>query len=157
MTTSLLAASLALMPLLSGCGAASNPELDLAAEEAALRGVDEQFAAAAAAKDIDALITFYAPDAVVLMPNEPAITGVDGVRSMYEQSLPTTSITWSPDQVVVARAGDVAVTRGTYHMTMPMTARPVEDRGKYLTVWKKVNGQWRVAFDAANTDLPAGH
>ena len=29
-----------------------------------------------------------------------------------------------------------------------------EDVGKYLTVWKKVDGKWQVAVDAANSDRP---
>jgi uncharacterized protein (TIGR02246 family) len=159
MRTSLLTAPLAALTLvLSGCGAASNPEVDLAAEEAALRQADEQFAAAASAKDMDALMSFYAPDAVMMMPNAPAVTGVGGIRDMYNQFLPTTSMSWSPAQVIVARAGDMAVTRGSFHMTLQTPAGPVEDRGKYLTVWKKVDGQWKVAFDAGNTDLAAaGH
>ena len=31
----------------------------------------------------------------------------------------------------------------------------VNDRGKYLEVWKKVGREWKCSFDAYNSDLPA--
>ncbi len=30
-----------------------------------------------------------------------------------------------------------------------------EDKGKYIVVWKKVGGAWKVAADIFNTNLPA--
>ena len=155
MRTLLRTVPLASLVVLAGCAATANPEVDVAAEEAALRQADEQFAAAAAAKDMDGLLSFYAPDAVLIMPNEPAITGIDEVRAMYNAMLPTTSVHWTPADIVVAMAGDMAVTRGSYEMTVQSPAGPVQDRGKYLTVWKKLDGQWKVAYDAANSDLAA--
>ena len=31
----------------------------------------------------------------------------------------------------------------------------VTDKGKYIVVWKKVGGAWKVASDIFNTNLPA--
>ena len=157
-------APMAMMLLLAGCGAASNPEVDLAAEEAALRRADEQFAAAVSAamssKDMATVMSHYAADAVVMMPNEAPAQGTEEIRDLYDRMLPVaTSLTWSASQVMVARAADMGITRGSFQMAIQTPAGPVEDRGKYLTVWKKVDGEWKVAFDIGNTDLPApgGH
>jgi ketosteroid isomerase-like protein len=156
MRRSLLPAPLALVLVLGGCAAASNPEINLAAEEAALRQADDDFAAAGAAKDVNALMSFFAPDATMLMQNQPAVRGIDGIRGLFDQIVPALgSMSWSATEVMVAAAGDIGITRGTYHMTLQTPAGPVDDVGKYVTVWKKVDGQWKVVYDVGNTDMPA--
>jgi ketosteroid isomerase-like protein len=52
--------------------------------------------------------------------------------------------------------GDYAIETGTYAMTVTETGKkPVPDKGKYLTVWKKqADGTWKVYRDITNTDLP---
>jgi quercetin dioxygenase-like cupin family protein len=47
-------------------------------------------------------------------------------------------------------------TTGTYEMAMTNAAGlPATDKGKYITVWKKVNGAWKVVADTATSDSPA--
>ena len=29
-----------------------------------------------------------------------------------------------------------------------------EDKGRFVTVWKKVNGEWKVAHDIGSTTMP---
>jgi ketosteroid isomerase-like protein len=30
----------------------------------------------------------------------------------------------------------------------------IEDSGKFVVAWKKVNGEWKVAYDIYNSDKP---
>jgi len=48
----------------------------------------------------------------------------------------------------------MAVERGTYHFVQNNASGQVDDTGKYVTVWKKVKGEWKVAIDTATSDLP---
>jgi len=51
------------------------------ADEQAVRDADAQWSKAAAAKDLDKTISFYADDAVVLPPNQAAVTTKEGIRN----------------------------------------------------------------------------
>jgi ketosteroid isomerase-like protein len=43
-------------------------------------------------------------------------------------------------------------------MSIPQDGGRKQDRGKYLTVWKRQgDGAWKIAADAWSSDLPAGH
>jgi ketosteroid isomerase-like protein len=50
---------------------------------------------------------------------------------------------------------DVAVETGSYHLTGLGPKGDIEDRGRFLTVWKKVDGEWKVAYDMGATTMPA--
>ena len=61
-----------LMIAVVGC---SSSEIDVAAEEAAIRQVDSDIVAAINAYNIDALLAFYAEDARMLPPGAPPVVG----------------------------------------------------------------------------------
>ena len=56
----------------------------------------------------------------------------------------------------MAGSGDLAYSTGAYEMTAPDdNGESSIDRGKYVAVWKKqADGNWKVAVDTWNTDLP---
>jgi uncharacterized protein (TIGR02246 family) len=137
------------------CG--SPATVDLEAEAQAVRERSRQWAAAVAAKDMNAIMDVYAPDAVQMVTNAPSAAGHAAIRSWFESWLmePGVSNAFSGEKVEVASSGDMAYERGTYRFTMDTAQGPVEDVGKYLTLWKKVDGRWVAAIDIANSDLPA--
>jgi uncharacterized protein (TIGR02246 family) len=122
--------------------------------EQAVRDTDEQWSKAAAAKDFDKTVSFYADDAMVLPPNEPAVTSKDGIRNLWKGFLDSlTDISWKATRVEMAKSGDMACLIGTYQMTMKDGTK---DRGKYCEVWEKQSdGKWKVGTDMFSSDLPA--
>ena len=54
------------------------------ADEKAVRDTDEQWSKVAAAKDLDKTVSFYAEDAIVLPPNQAAVTAKDGIRNLWK-------------------------------------------------------------------------
>jgi ketosteroid isomerase-like protein len=56
---------------------------------------------------------------------------------------------------MIAEAGDMAVDVGTYTFngTDPK-GKPMTDNGKYTTVFKKVNGEWKIAVDMFSSNVP---
>ena len=58
--------------------------------------------------------------------------------------------------MTVAGSGDLAYSTGTYQMSAPDdSGKSITDHGKYVAVWKKqADGNWKVAVDIWNTDLP---
>ncbi len=140
---------------LSSCSSTVN----VAAEEKSIRAAEADFAKAAAAKDLEKALSFYAEDAVLLDQNAPIATGKTAIRASWTKllAMPDMSLTWAADNVGVARSGDLAYDYGAYRMSYTGPAgSKVEDRGKYTTVWRKLaDGSWKVVLDMANTDQPA--
>jgi ketosteroid isomerase-like protein len=129
-----------------------------AADEAALKATDEAWAKAAASKDVDKTVAFYSDDATVLPPNSPAIIGKEPIRGMWKSMIEPagSSISWKVTKVEVAKSGEMGYVSGTYEMTDMSTGKPVNDRGKYLEVWKKqADGSWKCVADMFSSDLPA--
>jgi len=124
------------------------------ADEKAVREADEQWSRAAAAKDLDKTVSFYADDAVVLPPNQAAVTTKDGIRNLWKGFLDSlTDISWKTTRVEMAKSGDMGYLIGTYEMTLKDGSK---DKGKYCEVWKKqADGKWKVSTDMFSSDLPA--
>jgi ketosteroid isomerase-like protein len=125
--------------------------------EQAIRDLDEQWSKAAGAKDVDKTISFYSDEALVMPPNAPSATTKEAIRKIWKDLLTDASISWKTKEVEVAQSGDIGYTSGTYEVTMTdPTGTPVNDRGKYLEVWKKqADGSWKCVADIWNSDLPA--
>jgi len=130
-----------------------------AADERAVREADAAWSKAAAAKDVEAYVGFLAEDASVFPPNAPMQTGKEANRKAASEMMasPGFALSWQANKVEASRSGDLAYTVGTYQTTVNNPkGKPVTDRGKYVTVWKKqADGQWKVAADIYNSDLPA--
>jgi uncharacterized protein (TIGR02246 family) len=126
--------------------------------EQALRDLDAQWSAAAAAKDLDKTVSFYSGDAIVLPPNMASATTKEAIRNVWKDLIASaSSVSWKATRVEVAKSGDMAYVSGTYEVTMnDASGKPVNDRGKYLEVWEKqADGKWKCGADAWNSDLPA--
>jgi len=123
------------------------------ADEKAVRDADAAWSKAAAAKDLDKTVSFYAEDAIVLPPNEASVTGKDGIRNLWKGLTDSvTDVSWKATRVEMAKSGDMACLTGTYELTMKDGTK---DRGKYCEVWEKKAGTWKCGTDIWNSDLPA--
>jgi ketosteroid isomerase-like protein len=126
--------------------------------EQAVRDLDAQWSAAAAAKDVDKTVSYYADDAVVLAPNVAAATTKDAIRKRWKEDIDMmVNGSWKATKVDVAKSGDIAYVTGTYEWTSKdASGNTSTDRGKYLEVFKKqVDGKWKCTADCWNSDLPA--
>jgi len=130
-----------------------------AADERAVRDADAAWSKAAAAKDVEAYVGFFAEDALVLPPNAPMQTGQESIRKALSEEMarPGFALSWQASKAEASRSGDMAYTVGTCQFTVnDPKGKPVTDRGKYVTVWKKqLDGKWKVAVDIYNSDPPA--
>lgn len=100
-------AAVAALWLITGC-AQSRPDLD--SERTALTEVSRAWAKAAAGGDLEPIVSFWADDAIVLPPDQPAIVGKAAIREFVStaQALPGFRITWEPERAVVSDGGDLA-------------------------------------------------
>lgn len=152
----ILIVCLVVLPLAIVCN--FPPTLSGAPEnEKAVRDADEAWSTAAASKDVDKTVSFYADDAVVMPPNADRATTAEAIRKIWKDLLTDAKVSWKAAKVEVAKSGDIAFVSGTYEVTMNdvVTGKPVNDRGKYLEVWeKRAAGNWKCAADIWNSDIP---
>lgn len=135
----------------------AKPAPNRAADNAELRAADMAWSEAAAKKDVDAVVGFMTDDGSTLPPNEPIQKGKEAIKKGWTAllGLKDLNISWTPVVVHVAESGDIGYTSGTWRMTFTDPKKgPLMDEGKYLEVWKKVDGKWKCEFDSYNSDLP---
>ena len=160
-----LALSLVAVVALTACQAAETAEQMHARMQAesdsarvALEAKAEAFSAAMNAKDFDAVAAFYAPDAVVMAPDVPAVTGRDAIRAMMaspEAQMPEGAV-FALHVLSVTANGPLAVERGEWRATVTgPDGNPMTMRGKYLAEWHKIDGEWMMVSDIWNGDAAA--
>ena len=131
-----------------------------AADEAALRKLDDEWSkAAGSSRDVEKTVSYYSDDAVVMPPNIPTLTGKEPVRALWKSMLESPSFSggWQATKVEVARSGDLAYVSGNYEFKESDSGgKPITDKGKYLEIWKKqTDGSWKCVADMFNSDLPS--
>ncbi len=131
-----------------------------AATERTLHEVDVQWAAAAQARDFEKVISYYSATAIELPPNAPARKTREEIKKHWQTLIetPGASLNWQPTKVEVSESHDLGYIAGTYEYTATNAAgkKIVVDRGKYLTVMRKIDdGTWKCAAVTWNSDLPA--
>jgi len=144
-----------ILALAAGC--AQPGAVDPAAEALAIRERAVQFNAAVAQRDVDALTSFYTFDTIVLDPETPARRGADTMRAAWTEFLkaPGLTVRLVPEKIDIAAAGDLATDFGRFELQVESPAGKIKNVHKYLTVWRKVGGQWKILYDAWNTTAPA--
>jgi uncharacterized protein (TIGR02246 family) len=127
-----------------------------ASDEQAIRTLEQRWSEMINAKNLAGIVNLYAPDGMVMPAGAPLAQGPAALRQTWSSLLaaPGLKATLTPVQVDVAASGDLAVDRGTYALTTDSPKGPVTERGKYIVVWKKQGGQWKVANDMFSSDAP---
>jgi uncharacterized protein (TIGR02246 family) len=146
----------ALLLVLAGC---QPPQAgDTAADEAALRTLNDRLETAVTTGKLEEIAAFYAEDAVLLPTAEPMISGKAAITAEWQHvlAIPDYQNKTSLQRVEVAASRDMAVTMGSYSSRMMgEDGKPVTEPGKWLTVWKKQpDGAWKIVMDTYNTDIP---
>ena|SRR6478672_3705420 len=130
---------------------------DTRADENAIRQADIEMAKAAAAKDVEKVVSFYADDGTAYPPNAPMAAGKPAITVLWTGmvNLPGFMISWVPSRVETAKSGDIGWSTGTYNLSTTVSGAAGSDHGKYLVVWKKQqDGNWKAVADIFNSDLP---
>lgn len=152
----IFAAALALAPALSAIGVAETSiaaESSATADEQAIRNIKTRWQELIAAKDAAAIEQIYADDAVLMPQNEPAVVGREaiGARWARQFTLPDLNFSLQSEQLLVSSSADLAHDRGTYSFAATLPHGPITDVGKYVIVWRKIDGEWRVIADIFNS------
>lgn len=125
------------------------------ADERAIRALSQQWQQYIAEKNVDRIVALHTSDAVVLASNSPAAKGASAIRAMYSDlvNTPGLKLHWNPTRIEIA-SPRVATEYGSYSQSYETPRGRTSESGNYVTIWHKVNGQWRVAVDAPISSVP---
>ncbi len=132
---------------------AANPAL----EGQRIREAAAAVATAEAARDLERVLWYYADDAVLQAADAPALVGKPALRRHYQALFGSgfLELTGSTTDVEVAASGDLAWEHGANRVTWKRAGGAALEVGKYLAVWRKVAGEWKIAAIALTSDTPA--
>lgn len=124
-------------------------------EEAAIRAIGQEWQRAIVARDVDKIVSFFAPDVVIMTPNAPVTRGLPAARALWTQEVntPGLAVNWVPTQIDIT-SPVTATEFGTYNVTFDGPGGRVNDTGSYVTQWRKINGQWKMTSDALISSKP---
>ena len=126
------------------------PAPDLAAAEQAVRAEDAKWLAAAAARDAAGEAAMFADDGMAFREMADPTVGPAGYlayATKYYADNPKSVSTWTTRSIQVAASGAQAVQNGSFTETGAGPNGDKENRGNFVTIWKKVGEQWKVAVD----------
>lgn len=139
---------------LVGCTAeTASPPVDLDAEAQAIRDISARWMEAVQAGDIATAVGLFAEGAETIFDGE-LVEGQEAIRADAETTQsenPDRTISWNTRSVVVAASGDLAVERGHWTEDLDGPGAGPEQQGEYVTIYQKIDGEWRVIVDAATT------
>ena len=128
-------------------------------DQAAIRSQETRWQQVVIKKDTAAIGSYYTDDGIYAPDNATAaFVGRDAVTARWadEFRLPEFRLIRTPTRLNIASSGDLAQEIGTYRVHILRDGKPYEGQGNYVTSWRKVGGQWKIASYIWNADT-AGH
>jgi uncharacterized protein (TIGR02246 family) len=122
----------------------------------AIVAANEEFMDAFERGDAAGIVAMYTPDAKLLPPNSPMLRGTQAIRTFWQEAKEAGGKATKLETLEVESHDDLAIEIGSYTLTLQTAGSgTVTDKGKYLVVWKRDHGVWKLQVDIWNTDRPA--
>jgi ketosteroid isomerase-like protein len=122
--------------------------------ETALRQLAQDWALACNTKHLDELVDLYASDAMVIRPNVPLVRSAGAIRELLFSQLEAGLGEVQMEPLRVELLGEVAYEVGRCTMLVPTaTGKRREERGKYVMLFGRQGGEWKILVDSLSTDL----
>jgi uncharacterized protein (TIGR02246 family) len=116
--------------------------------------VNRMFEDAVRAQDPDRLASLYTANAMALPPDGPIVRGQDGIRELWATVIKDMGLRDATLKTIELDVnGDSAceVGRATLDLTPPGGQRATATV-KYVVVWQRASGQWRLHRDIWNSE-----
>ena len=114
--------------------------VDVTSARKSLLDRDQAYAIAATLGVAKAFANFASPDVRLYRADNLPYIGRDA--SVEALAKTTGEVKWNVIAADVSQAGDLGYTHGTYEAA--------NERGSYVRIWKKENGQWHIIMDVTN-------
>jgi uncharacterized protein (TIGR02246 family) len=118
----------------------------------AIEAANAEFGAAYGRGDARAVAAMYTEGGQLYPPNERAVAGRAAIEGFWKAAMDSGVKGVELKTAEVESLGDWAVEAGTYALSGKDGT--TLDRGKYLVLWKRVGGTWRLHRDCWNSNEP---
>lgn len=143
----------ALAVVLTTVACAHHPPVAMDAEADALARRQAELFAAMTAKDADRVAALFAADGALHVAGMPPVEGRAAIGRFYGNLFRfLSSSTATPGAIHVSSGGDMAYGTGRAVNEFAGPAGTTSYDGKYALVWRKVDGEWRIALYAVSSD-----
>ena len=119
----------------------------------AIAAQDQRFMDAYRRGDVSGLAAFYTDDGQFLPPNSDVVMGKRAIEQAFKVFIDSGNKTLNLQAVEVEGYGDTATEVGEY--ILKGNDGQMLDRGKFIVIWKKQAGQWKIHRDIINSSMPA--
>jgi uncharacterized protein (TIGR02246 family) len=117
-----------------------------------IAAANEKFMAAFEAQDAAGLAALYTKDGQVLPPNSDFVTGREAIQGFWQAAMDMGLRKAKMDIVEVESRGKTAIEVSKF--TLFAEGDAVADQGKYMVIWKRKKGGWRLHRDIFNSSMP---
>ncbi|UCD45773.1 MAG: DUF4440 domain-containing protein [Candidatus Bathyarchaeota archaeon] len=99
--------------------------------------------------NIDAAVAMFAEDAFVIPPNAPPLEGHEALREVGKQLIKSKVLDMGEPgrgikRLEVSASGDLAYDMGKFRIITEGPEGPVEEKGYFVTLYKKIDGEWKL-------------
>ena len=101
--------------------------------------------------DLAATVAVFADDAQILPQHGPAVRGREEIEAYFRDTI-TPKVAYDTDAEMTLVSGDIGVEQGRYWIRNVRRGSDVEE-GKYLHVWRRIGGDWKLYRMIYNTDV----
>jgi ketosteroid isomerase-like protein len=145
-----------LIGILAGTQLYAQKEADKLKNE--IKALNDKLIKAGLSDDMESMAALYS-DNVIQMPNfEPMVKGkemmMEHAKKQKEAGFKMLSMALNIDEVFPDKL--YVIETGTYQlsMSMPGMEKPMDDKGKYITVWERQkDGSLKIFIETWNTDM----
>ena len=102
--------------------------------------------------DAAVMASLYTEDGKVLPPNAGIIEGKEAMQAFWQAVMDMGVKEAVLEIVEVEGHGDTAIELSKFKMKD--TNGNVLDHGKYIVIWKRVEGNWKLHYDIFNSNVP---
>lgn len=115
--------------------------------------IDRQFFEESLVNKQQAWLNYTAPYAVMGTNGDlPFIKGKEeidkSITGLYQ--LENLDFRWNPQFGYLSVDGTLGVTIGFYKRSYLKNGENIQEKGKYISVWRNINGEWKIIFDMGN-------
>ena len=116
-----------------------------------ISGVNKDFMSGVANQDAAAIADVYTEDGQVLPPNAETGVGKANIQVIMQGFFDSGVRGLKLESIEIESYGDNAYELGKY--TLLAEGEVEVDKGKYIVIWKKVDGEWKYYRDIFNSDF----
>lgn len=124
---------------------------DLEATRNVIAQQNRQFTEAHVSGDVAAIDAMFLPDARSYPPGAPAAIGIAAIHDLTVDFLKAGITEFREETIAFYGNAEYVVDEGTYALAY---GQGLTERGKYINVWKQVDGRWRIQANIWNADPP---